>query len=68
MRAHELARQLLAGPDLPVVIATYDDRDELQHHEAVKCSEIPEHYRWYDSSSFPRHESAVALSSHEPDR
>ena len=33
MKAHDLAHQLLAGPDLPAVVPTYDEQDNEAHVE-----------------------------------
>ena len=66
MKAHELARQLMAGPDVPVVILSYDDEDHRVANEAVTCNEYPSHHRWYDSNKFHRHETAIALSTDGP--
>jgi hypothetical protein len=63
MKAHDVARLLLAGPDVTVVVATYDDQDHEQHVEVRTCKPLPDHYRWYDTNSHTRHDPAVALTA-----
>ena len=61
MNTHELADQLLTGPDVPAVVPAYDDEDEEQHVEVTTSEPLPEGDRWFDSSGFPHDDPAVAI-------
>jgi hypothetical protein len=62
MKAHDLAEQLLAGPDVPAVIPVYDDQDREQHVEVRATEPLPKTRRWYDTNSTPRQEPAIELT------
>ena len=62
MKAHDLARRLLAGPDVPAVVPIYDDQDREQPVEVRTAEPLPRPIRWYDTHSTPRHEPAVELT------
>ena len=63
MKAHDLAHQLLAGPDLPAVVPTYDEQDNEAHVEVRSSEPLPTPRRWYDTDSTPRRDPAVELST-----
>jgi hypothetical protein len=52
MKAHDLARQFLAGPDDPAVVPTCDEEDLEQHVEVRASEPASEHDRcWYDTTA-----------------
>jgi hypothetical protein len=63
VKAHDLARQLLAGPDNPTVVPTYDDQDHEQHVEVTSIDPLPARRRWYDTDSARRQDPAVKLNT-----
>jgi hypothetical protein len=65
MNAHDLAHLLLAGPDLPAVVPTYDDQDRELYVEVRATESLPEDDCWYDTNSTLRRDPAVELCTAE---
>jgi hypothetical protein len=62
MKAHELAHQLLDGPDVPAVVPTYDDQDRELHVEVRNSEMLLKLSSWYDTKSIVRRDPVVELT------
>jgi hypothetical protein len=64
MKAHDLAYELLAGPDVTAVVPTYDEDDHERHVEVTASELLPEvHNGWFDTNSALSDEPAVEIST-----
>jgi hypothetical protein len=63
VKTHDLAQQLLEGPDVHAVVPTYDENDAEQYVEVRNAEALIESGRWYDIDSSPRDDPAVAIAT-----